>query len=77
MTYLNIGEVYLNQDKYQDSLNFHNKSLEIQLKILPENHPLIALTYMTVGKLQMMTQRSITHGLGGYLKAMGVISNMK
>ncbi|MCL2589582.1 MAG: tetratricopeptide repeat protein [Betaproteobacteria bacterium] len=43
-----IGEVYRNQKKYTESLNWLNKSLEIREKILGKDHPETAQTYNNI-----------------------------
>ncbi|CAF4028546.1 unnamed protein product, partial [Didymodactylos carnosus] len=44
-----MGSVHDNQGNYVEALNYYKKTLEIQLKSLPGNHPDIARTYKNMG----------------------------
>lgn len=41
----NMSSIYLRQGKVYLTLQYHNKTLEIELASLPENHPTVAVTY--------------------------------
>ena len=39
-----IANVYYSQGKYAEALEYHNKSLEIKLRVVGPDHPLVADT---------------------------------
>ena len=45
----NIGLVYSDLGDYSKALDFYQKALEIRIKILGMNHPLVADSYNNIG----------------------------
>ena len=41
-----IANVYYSQGKYAEALEYHNKSLEIKLRVVGPDHPQVATIYM-------------------------------
>ncbi|CAF3065182.1 unnamed protein product [Rotaria sp. Silwood2] len=49
--YRNIAVIYKKQKRYSEAMDMCRKSLEIQLKILPYNHPSFSTTYWCIAEL--------------------------
>jgi tetratricopeptide (TPR) repeat protein len=49
MFYNNIGIIYQKQQKYLEALDFYEKSLAIQKKDLPSDHPHLGSSYNNIG----------------------------
>jgi len=45
-SYNDIGNVYYSQDKYDDALDYHQKSLNIRITVFGTDHPDVAKSYM-------------------------------
>ncbi|CAF1356566.1 unnamed protein product [Adineta steineri] len=72
--YEQIGLVKYNQGEYDEALKFYKKSLEIQQKYLPPNHPNLALCYKRIG-LVHNNMRKYAKALSSYEKALEIQQN--
>ena len=71
-SYNNIGLVYYAQGNYAQALEFYNKALAIQLKVLGENHAATATSYNNIG-LVYAAQGNYAKALEYYEKAQGIL----
>ena len=60
--YCQIGTMKRNQGEYKEAITFYEKSLEIEKKTLPPNHPNLAVSYNNIG--------NVYNNMGEYSKAL-------
>ena len=60
--YNELGNTKLNQGEYKEAFDFYEKTVKIQEKALPPNHPNLAISYNNIG--------SVYRSMGEYAKAL-------
>ena len=48
-SYNNNGLVYDRQGKYEEALEYHQKSLDIEIRVFGSDHPDVAKSYNNIG----------------------------
>merc|ERR1712167_280105 len=68
-SYNNIACVYESQNKYDEALEYYNKSLDIRINKLGKDHTDVAMTYMNLGRLNEENLHNYKAALEYYQKA--------
>ena len=50
-SYNNIGLVYDRQGKYEEALEYYQKSLDIKIRVVGGDHPNVATSYNNIGNV--------------------------
>ncbi|CAF4194064.1 unnamed protein product [Adineta steineri] len=69
--YDQLGSIKRDQGKYEEALTFYEKSLAIDQKILPSNHPNLAISYNNIG-LVHKNMRNYSEALSSHEKALEI-----
>ena len=53
-SYNNIGLVYNTQGKYEEALEYYQKSLDIEIRVVGGDHPDVATSFNNIGEVYWM-----------------------
>ena len=76
-SYNNIGLVYDRQGKYEEALEYYQKSLDIKIRVVGGDHPDVATSYQNLAVVyqrqgnHVQTQEMVTKAYHIFLKVLG------